>query len=206
MSVLQKIACMQGRKDEMLNQELAKELANNSDSNGIKEIVGNLWNKDKNIQSDCIKVLYEIGYIRPELIGGYVSDFIKLLNSKNNRLVWGGMIALATIAKIKHQEIFKHFDEIKEMIQNGSVLTVDNGIKILATIAPVNEKHNDNIFPYLVNFLKNCRPKSIAQYAESIFIALTEDNKSQFMDTVNKRKAILNASQLKRVEKLLKKL
>lgn len=47
MSVLQKIACMQGRKDEMLNQELAKELANNSDSNGIKEIVENLWKKDK---------------------------------------------------------------------------------------------------------------------------------------------------------------
>src|SRR2546422_884291 len=100
MSALEKIASMQGRRDEVPNQELAKELAAKADRKGIKEIADNLWNKDKNIQADCIKVLYEIGYLKPELIGGYVSDFVKLLSSKNNRLVWGAMTALTTVAEI----------------------------------------------------------------------------------------------------------
>jgi len=68
MSLLEKLACMQKRKDEVLNQELAKELAQKNDKSGIKEIAENLQNKDKNIQNDCIKVLYEIGYLKPELI------------------------------------------------------------------------------------------------------------------------------------------
>jgi hypothetical protein len=89
MSIIGRLACNQGRADEVLNQELAKELAETENKKEIKEIAVNRWNKDKKIKSDCIKVLYEIGYIKPELISYYVSDFIKLLKNKNNRLVWG---------------------------------------------------------------------------------------------------------------------
>jgi hypothetical protein len=40
-------------------------------------------------------MLNEIGYLDPEWIAGHAQEFIELLNSKNNRLVWGGMIAPA---------------------------------------------------------------------------------------------------------------
>jgi hypothetical protein len=43
-------------------------------------------------------VLYELGYLAPELIADYVGDFIKLLKHENNRIDWGGMIALSTVA------------------------------------------------------------------------------------------------------------
>lgn len=36
MSLLEKLACMQKRKDEVLNQELAKELAQKNDKSRIK--------------------------------------------------------------------------------------------------------------------------------------------------------------------------
>lgn len=68
------------------------------DHDGIKAVIENLHNKDKKIQNDCIKVAYEIGELAPELVSGYASTFIQLLNSLNNRLVWGAMSALATIA------------------------------------------------------------------------------------------------------------
>lgn len=106
MSALNKIACMQQRRDEAPNIELAKALAGEKDIEGIREIAENLWNKDKNIQSDCISVLYWIGSASPELVLDYVSDFIKLLSTRNNRLIWGAMIALSTIASKKPQEIF----------------------------------------------------------------------------------------------------
>ena len=50
----------------------------------IKEMVENLGNKDKSIQSDCIKVLYEIGYIKPIIISDYMNEFTKLFNNRNN--------------------------------------------------------------------------------------------------------------------------
>ena len=99
MSALNRLASSLGRRDEVPNQELARDLAARKDKAGIREIAENLWNKDKNIQADCIKVLYEVGYLEPKLIADYAEDFVKLLRSKNNRLVWGGMTALARSCK-----------------------------------------------------------------------------------------------------------
>ncbi len=110
MSILNRIAHFQNRRDEVPNQELAHDLAAQKDKTGIREIAENLWSKDKNIQADCIKVLYEVGYIDPTLIADYAEDLIRLLKNKNNRLVWGGMIALGTVAEIKADIIFEHHD------------------------------------------------------------------------------------------------
>jgi len=98
MSTLDKIAFFQNRRDEVPNQLLAKELAETKNKQGIQEIVENLDNKNKNVRSDCLKVLYEIGYLNPGLIADYGNDFLKPPKSKENRMVWGAMIGLATIA------------------------------------------------------------------------------------------------------------
>jgi hypothetical protein len=112
MSVLDKIAFFQNRRDEVPNQQLAKELAQTENIAGIKEIAENLQNKNQNIQNDCLKVLYEIGYLKPDLITDYIQDFLTLLKSKNNRMVWGAMIALATIADKKPNEIYAKIGDV----------------------------------------------------------------------------------------------
>ena len=53
MSILDKLASNQGRRDEEPNKKLARELVAEKDFGGIKEIADNLWNEDKKIQSDC---------------------------------------------------------------------------------------------------------------------------------------------------------
>ena len=100
MSVLNRIAYFQDRRDEAPNQALARELAERHDSAGIREIAQNLWNEQAGIQSDCVKVLYEVGALEPRLIAGYAGDFLKLLQSRNNRLVWGGTPALAAQVQV----------------------------------------------------------------------------------------------------------
>ena len=82
MSVLNKIAFFQNRRDEVPNQQLAKELAETENKAGISEIVQNLHHKNKSVQSDCLKVLYEIGYLKPELIAYYALEFLELLKVK----------------------------------------------------------------------------------------------------------------------------
>jgi hypothetical protein len=68
MSILDKLACFINRHDEVPNQELARELVATRNVDGIREIAAALSNKDAVIRADCIKVLYEIGYLAPELV------------------------------------------------------------------------------------------------------------------------------------------
>lgn len=205
MSVLNRISYLQNRRDEIPNQELARELAESNNLVGIKEITENLFNKDKNIANDCIKVLYEIGYINPVLISEFVLDVVKLLKSKNNRLVWGAMITLSLIAPIKADALFNNLEVIYSAIKDGSVITVDNGIKVLAIIASKNEQYNKTIFPYLINHLRTCRPKEVAQHSESIFVSVNANNKEAFTGVLKQREISLSSSQLVRVKKLYKK-
>jgi len=93
MPVLHRIAHLQNRRDEVPNQELARDLARKKDGKGIQEIAANVWSSDKDVQADCIKVLYEIGYIDPTLVAGFAGDFVRLLKSKEQPARVGGMIA-----------------------------------------------------------------------------------------------------------------
>ncbi len=51
MSVLNRIAHFQNRRDEAPNQQLARELAAAKDRKGIREIAENLWNENPNVMS-----------------------------------------------------------------------------------------------------------------------------------------------------------
>ncbi len=205
MSVLNGISFYQNGKGEVPNQELARELAESENVEDIKEIALNLWNKEKKIQSDCIKVLYEIGYIKPELIAEYLNDYFELLKSKQNKLVWSGMIAISVVAKIKAKEIHENLKLIKTTIENGSVITVDGGIKTLSIVASQNEDYRKEIFPYLIEHLKNCRPKEIPMHSEFIFNSVTNENKHEYLEALNNRKDILTKLQLKRVLKVIER-
>jgi hypothetical protein len=204
MSVLNRLASALGRRDEIPNQELARDLAVWKDRKGIQEIAENLWSKDKRIQADCIKVLYEIGAIEPKLISGYAEDFVELLRSKNNRLAWGGMTALAEVAKANPDAVFQYLDEIKKAKETGSVITVDNAISTLAYTA-ANEKYSEAIFPYLLKHLLSCRPKEVPQHAEKILPAVSSANKVDFVKVLEKRMEDLSGSGLVRVKKVIKK-
>ena len=204
MSILSKLASAQGRKDEEANKELARELVEKNDIDGIREVAENLRNKDKCVQRDCLSVLEQIGLLKPEFIENYVADFIALIFKKDNRLVWAAMINLALIAERKPQEIFEQYKGIVGVIEKGSVITKDNGIKTLATVASASTEYGKVIMPYLMEQLRNCRSKSIPQYAESIRVAVNLENQAQYLSILNERLDELSAAQQRRVKKLLK--
>lgn len=205
MSVLEKIACLQNRRDEVPNQELAKELVREKNIEGIREIAANLSNRDVKIQSDCIKVLYEAGYLEPEMIADFAGDFLRLLRSRNNRLVWGAMLALSTIAEIRADQIYENLELILKVLREGSVIAVDNAVKVLALTATQKDEYNKKIFPFLLEHLSTCRPKEVGQHAESTFPAVNTVNREAFIDVLKKREDSLTAAQLARVKKLYKK-
>lgn len=205
MTAVNKIAWFQNRHDDLPNQQLARELVEKEDRNGIQEIADHLRNKEPNIQSDCIKVLYETGYLAPELIAEYVDEFLTLLKSRNNRMVWGSMIALATISELRANEIHAQVDQIKKAMENGSVITVDHGVTVLATVAAKN-KQDKALFSYLVKHLTTCRPKDVAQHAERMMAAVDGNNKGEFIAVLERRMTDLSSAQAARVKKMIKEI
>lgn len=206
MSVIDQIAFYRGIRDEVPNQELAKELAQSKNASGIQEIVDHLTDKNENVRSDCIKVLYEIGYLEPQLIAPYTADFIKLLTNRQNRLVWGGMIALSTVAPIKAELLFEQRERIIKTIDQGSVITMDAGIKALAIVAAKDERYQKEISPYLMAFLRRCRLSDVPKLAEFIFVCVDGKNREEFISILENRLPEMTSSQSARVKKLIRKL
>ena len=205
MSALNKIAFYLDRRDEVPNQELARDLAAARDHAGIREIAGHLRDKNKSVASDCIKVLYEIGYIDPDLIQGYAGDFLDLLHSRDNRMVWGGMIALATVAGLQAPLIWPRVDEVIAAVDRGSVITVVWGVKALARVAAAEGDYRQRIFPVLLQILRASIPRDVPMHAESILPALDDANRQQFLDVLASRQGELSASQLAKVRRIVKK-
>jgi len=202
--MIEKLAYSLGRNDEEPNMELAKELAETKNKKGIKEIIDGLNNPKEQIANDCIKVLYEIAEIEPELISEYAGNFIRLLKSKNNRLIWGSMTALSKIASLNPDEIFKNLDIIVKAYRSGSVITVDNSISVFAELVKADKKYEKKIFPIIIEHLEKCRPKEVGQHAERAFVCIDKHNSQKFKETLLKRRESLTDAQKKRVDKLLR--
>ena len=205
MAVIDQIASALGRRDDIPNKELARALASDENTEGIHEIATNLLNEDSAIQSDCIKVLYEVGYLNPALIVEYWQEFLELLDSKYNRLVWGGMTALSTIAMLKADELFPHLNEIKKAVTEGSAITRDSGVTTLAGIGSTCEEYRNTIFPLLVEILLTCRPKDVPSYSEKSLLTVDKKNADQFTQTLEERIPSLSERQTQRVKKVIRK-
>ncbi|MCL2149427.1 MAG: hypothetical protein FWH51_00635 [Dehalococcoidia bacterium] len=200
--MLELLACNLGRNDEAPNIELATSLCAGNDRAGILEIAEGLKSGEQAVANDCIKVLYEIGQRRPELIADFVSDFIAALSTKNNRVVWGSMAALAHIALIKPEVIFRRLSEVVAAYQKGSVITVDNAISVFAGLCKANRAYQAVVFPILLSHLASCRVKEIPQHAERMAIGIDAGNREAFIEALEARMGELSGAQKGRILKL----
>ena len=204
MAVIDKLSSSTGKRSKEVNKALAKEIADQGDRKSIIELFELLKNKDRNIQSDSIEVLYETGYLRPDMIADYHEIFAELLNNKNNRLIWGGMIALSSISKIIPEVIFKALSSISKAVDKGSVITKDAGVAVYANLATVKSQ-KAQVLPMLFDELKQCPDKQFAQYAEKSIIAIDQESKEAFLGIIQSRlKDLEKESQIRRVKKVFK--
>ncbi|MBU0976056.1 MAG: hypothetical protein ABIE03_05005 [Patescibacteria group bacterium] len=204
MKVLKQLSSAKGTKSQEPNKELAEKICGENNRTAVEEIIENLNNSDKNIQSDCAGMVEYIGLEKPDLISKYVNELLDSISSKNNRLVWGAMIALSAIADVKAGEIYKRKNEVVKAIESGSVITIDNGIKVLAKVSARDKKYSQELFPYLIRFLERCRLKSVPQYAESISVAVNKGNRNYFKKVLTKRIKDMKEAWRKRVAKVLR--
>ena len=204
MSVIERLSTSLGRQGDEANQELAAELARTRDAGDVDELVANLSHKNRRIASDCVKTLYELGYLAPELIAPHVDAFVWLLESKNNRLVWGGMIALSTTAPLRPDAIYGQLEQVMRAMDGGSVITVDAGISVLAHLAAANATYGQRLIPYLLEHLRTCRPTSLAQHAERVAVAIDAGHRDEFAAILTARADEVTKAGQARIRRVLR--
>lgn len=205
MSIIPFLACSLNRRDEEPNEQLAIQISEKGDTKAVAELVEHLAHKDKNIQSDCIKVLDEIGKRKPELIAAYDGVFIDLLNHKNNRLVWGAMCTLDCIASLNPHQIYAHLPKILETADKGSVITKDHAMSILTKLADIPQ-YADEAIALLLDYFKTCATNQLPMYAENAVGVISPAYKAECIRILQSRiPEIEKESKEKRVEKVIKR-
>jgi len=205
MSVLPKLASSLERRDEVPNQELAKQIAAKKDKRAVLELIDNLHNKNKAIQNDCIKVLYEIGESDPTLISDYAKNFIAILDHKNNRLQWGAMTAIHTITLENPKLIYASFAKVMAAVDRGSVITKDYGVNILIKLCSL-KPYADKAFTLLIEQLQTSPTNQLPMYAEKAMPIVNDKNKALFIKTLESRlKDVEKDTKRKRLEKVIRK-
>ncbi|RBL90628.1 HEAT repeat domain-containing protein [Chitinophaga flava] len=205
MGIIEQLASSLGRRDEVPNQELAAAIAGGKDSGAVKELVALLQHKDKNIQHDSIKVLYEIGAVQPAMIAPYAKDFIALLDSRNNRMQWGAMTALQTITMEQPAQIYDSLGKLSAIADKGSVITKDNYMSILVKLYSV-KAYAEAVYPLFNEQLLQSPVNQLPMYAELMQPCIQTPHKTLFRQTLTTRLPdIEKESKRKRVEKVLKK-
>jgi hypothetical protein len=205
-SVLSKLASSLGRRDEGPNEALAAAIVKGRNRAAVAELAENLTNKNKAIQSDCIKVLYEIGEREPALIAKYAAEFGELLGSRNNRLVWGAMTALDAMAAEDPKGVHGQLSKILVAAEAGSVIARDHAVGVLIKLAG-QKQFAGECLPLLFDQLKRCPGNQLPMYAERSLPAIGEKQRIEFARILNDRlDGLAKESQKKRLRKVLKHL
>lgn len=204
--IVDQLASSLGRRDEQPNIELAHAIAKKEDTEAVEILIRQLNAGASRIQNDCIKVLYELGAIRPDLIADEYAVFLDLLGHKNNRLQWGAMTALASITAERPEEIFQHLPEILEAARKGSVITRDNAVNILVTLANI-PRYAVPAGVFFVEILLQSPVNQLPAYAEKGQVVIHESLREKFAVSLRARlpEVEKNSSRM-RIEKVLKKI
>lgn len=205
MSVTDHLAGALDRRDEGPNVALAEDIAARDDKAAIIELAEAVRNGTNRQRADAIKVLYEIGARRPELIGGECPLFFEALGSANNRLVWGAMTALDEVAEQRADELVAQLPRIIAAADKGSVIAKDRCTSLLVKLAKAG--YADKAVPLLVERLRTAAPNQFPTYAEKTAEVITPEAKPGFIAVLKARFAdMAQKSKRDRVTKVLEKM
>ena len=204
-SIADRLAGALERRDEHPNIALAEDLASSSDVSAIAELADLVREGDTRQRNDAMKVLYEIGARRPDLLASHCGLFLEALGSKTNRQVWGAMSALDTLASLRADEIAAELPKIIDAADRGSVIAKDRCTSILTKLAKAG--YAERAVPILLERLKSAAPNQFPTYAEQTADVVTATEKPGLIATIRQRLgSMTQKAKRERMEKLLRKL
>lgn len=205
MSVLGRLATALCRNDERPNVELAEMIARTGDKAAVTELVGALTSGTIAMQNDALKVLYETARLWPDLVAPHLQAFLTLLESRNNRNVWGALQAIETLTPVRAKRVAAALPQILAAADRGSVIAKDKAIGILVRLVAAG--YGESALPAALARLGAAAPNQFPTYAEQIAaVADAEDGLMLTAIIEDRLPRVTGAAKRARLEKLLRRL
>ncbi len=201
MNYIKEISFYMNDRSEDSNKKLASRIVDENLNDAVNEIATYLFDKNKTIASDCIAVLYHVGYEKPEMIYKLTEVFFNLLSNRNNRMVWGAMIALTTISTIAPKEIHSNIEKIYKAFNEGSLITQIWAYKSIVNISS-NPSYYDIYIDFLLDVLEKTRPVDFTKRATLVGEIVRDNNKKRYL-TILEEKEDLSKSSSRIIQKLI---
>lgn len=167
-------------------------------STAYNNLITALADKDKNAAHQAIDYLEDNGKDQPEALVSYVETFGELIESKDNRMIWGAMYCLRYIASVDAKLVKPYLDKVRHLLVEGSVISQDNAAWIIGYLAD-----DDNLKDFL-RHIEIARPKDAVAHSDYFLQASNGYQANQVLAQLEKRRAEFNPNQLKRFEKIKK--
>lgn len=163
-----------------------------------QNLIDALANKDKSAAHEAIDYLEDNGKDDPVALVSFVETFGDLIESKDNRMVWGSMYCLRYIASVDSKLVEPYLDKVRNLLIEGSVISQDNAAWIIGYLA------DDDILKEFLRHIQISRPKDAVAHTDYFLQASKGYQADKVLVELEKRSSEFNASQLKRFEKIKK--
>ncbi|RED99758.1 hypothetical protein [Marinoscillum furvescens] len=203
MSIRERLSRSLSVNNEGPNKTLAAEIVQTADAESINELISLLQDEHTDVVADTLKVLEMVGLKLPALVGPQAEQVFELLNHPSNKIQWRAMCVLSSIAHECPKFLEAHLPKILEVMDNGTVITRDHGVKILLALYPAIATTPG----LLLDQIQRAPDNQLGQYAEKWATVITpEDVADLILILENRLKDLHHPSHQKRISRVLKKL
>ncbi len=102
-------------------------------------------------------------------------------------MVWGAMIAIASIAKVKPETVYNDIDLIRKKLKRVLLSQNVHGVYALINMAGSSERIYNDIIGELFDILEETRPVDYAKRAEALAEILTVEDKCKLKESIEKK-------------------
>ncbi len=203
-SILPRLASSLDHRDEHPNIELAIELANSDDQQAIDELFKITISATKPLRHDALKTLYETALLNPEMLLPHLDQLIDLLQTKDNRMIWGTIQALDALTDLASDYMVSKLDIILDAADRSSVIAKDKTMSILSKLNG-KQQYTKLVTPILLMRLIHSAPNQFPMYAEFAAVTIPDTAVPELMQIIKERqKSVASPAKQKRLNNILK--
>jgi hypothetical protein len=181
---------------------LGQDIATRSDAVAMAGLVELL--DEPAMASSAIKAIYECGYLAPALLVPHLPVFRALLDGVNNRMVWGGMIAIAGVAKADPVAVWSHRERLELALREGTVITKMSAVHALTAVAGSDPAKATALQGWFEEAFETLDAKQLLGAAELI-LPVAADRGPLVSCLVERGDQLATATARKRLQRLVKR-
>jgi len=202
--VYPRLGAVLGVRDTKADIALGRDIAARGADDEIAGLVELL--DDQEVASSAIKAIYECGYLAPELLVPHLERFRALMDCGNNRLVWGGTVAVWCVATAAPERVWPHRERLERCLRIGTVITQMSAVQALTTVASSDPAKADELEEWFEEVLETIGPRQLIKCGELIVpVARPEYREHLLGILVGRGDELPSAAARKRLQKLVRK-